>query len=334
MKKKFYITLDTETATLPFVKEICKNTNEERKIAISKPLVYDIGWIITDRQGTEIKKENFLVQETFFVPNIFNTAYYKDKRPIYIDLLEKGEIKRANWNQIIEELIKDLNSCDLVVAYNACFDFKKAIPFTEKYIKHLYNSDFTEWEQKQREKCIQILSKEDKSRNEEYLNPYFKLRGVKYPLADLWGVTCERLINTSKYKNYCLKNEMLTESAIFFKTNAEVSFRYLMNQYDFEEDHTALSDAIIESKILGKALKRGKVEPQIKPFPFKELGETYKYVLEKKPEYIEILLKLLNNYFEKSDGKEKIDKKSGYWIRIFNIINKLTEYLENEEENN
>ena len=87
MKKKFYLVLDTETATLPFADNICKTASEKQKIAIAKPLVYDIGWVIIDRQGNIIKRVNYLVQETFFVPNVFNTAYYKEKRPIYMELL-------------------------------------------------------------------------------------------------------------------------------------------------------------------------------------------------------------------------------------------------------
>ena len=51
MKKKFYLTLDTETATLPFADEIAKTATQKKNIAIAKPLVYDIGWIITDRAG-------------------------------------------------------------------------------------------------------------------------------------------------------------------------------------------------------------------------------------------------------------------------------------------
>ena len=58
MKKKLYLVLDTETATLPFSDTLCKDEKQKQKIAIAKPLVYDIGWTITDRQGNIIKKEN------------------------------------------------------------------------------------------------------------------------------------------------------------------------------------------------------------------------------------------------------------------------------------
>ena len=81
MKKKMYMVLDTETATLPFVKEM--DEGARKNVAIAKPLVYDIGWTMVDRQGNEYLRRNFLVQETFFVPAVFNTAYYGEKLERY-----------------------------------------------------------------------------------------------------------------------------------------------------------------------------------------------------------------------------------------------------------
>jgi hypothetical protein len=320
MKKKYYLTLDTETATLPFANELCKTAKEKQTIAIAKPLVYDIGWVITDRLGNIIKKANYLIQETFFVPNIFNTAYYKNKRPIYMELLKNGEIQKGDWNNVIDILIQDLEQCDLVTAYNACFDFKKAIPFTERYINALYSIDYNKWESNQRRRCIEILNGYDESENPEYLEPYFELRYKKYPIADLWGVACDRLINIDKYRNYCLENKLLTNSVVYFKSSAETSFQYLMNDYDFIENHTALSDAEIEAQILTKALKKGKIEPQIKAFPFRELGTTYNYVLDKKPKYIDTVIELLEKYIEDNDGE---NRTTSYWIRICNILETL-----------
>lgn len=322
------MTLDTETATLPFANEMCKNASQKQKIAIAKPLVYDIGWVISDRQGNVIKKVNYLVQETFFVPNVFNTAYYCDKRPIYMELLANNEIMSGNWEEIMQILIADLNMCDLTTAYNACFDFKKAIPFTEKYIKHLYSSDYNVWEANQRKKCEKILKGTDESQNPSYLEPYFELRGKKYPIVDLWGVACERLINIDKYRNYCLQNGLLTASATYFKTSAETSFQYLMKKHDFIEDHTALSDALIEMAILTKALKKGKVEPGLGTFPFRKLGTTYDYVLEKQPKYKGVVKEALKIYIEANDGFEKsldvISSGQGrYWKRIINTYKQL-----------
>lgn len=320
MRKKFYLTLDTETATLPFANDICKDAKQKQKIAIAKPLVYDIGWTVTDRQGNIIKTENFLIQETFFVPNVFNTAYYKDKRPHYMELLQENKIKVATWEQAIQTLIIDLDYCDCVCAYNACFDFKKAIPYTEKYIKNLYSVDYNKWESKQRKNCMNILNGKNKSENDDYLIPLFHLRKKDYPIIDLWNIACKKLINIDKYRNYCLENNLLTASATYFKTSAETSFQYLMKQHDFIEEHTALSDAIIESQILTKALKKGKVESELTAFPFKELGTTVNYVTEKKPKYKNIVIEALHNYIVDNNG---FNKKSGYWTNIINTYNML-----------
>lgn len=328
MKKKLYLTLDTETATLPFANDICKDAKQKQKIAIAKPLVYDIGWVVSDRKGNVIKTENFLIQETFFVPNVFNTAYYKDKRPIYIELLKTKKIQTKTWNEAIEILLEDLEKCDLTVAYNACFDFKKAIPFTEKFINHLYNEDFPIWEEKQKEKCFKILKGTDESNNSEYLMPYFELRGKRYPLADLWEISCKKLINNQRYKNYCLKNKLLTNSATYFKTSAETTFQYLAKNESFEEDHTALSDALIEKDILTKALNKGKVEAEIGAFPFRALGTTIDYVLENKnKKYRETVVDALRNYIEQNDGETQADFGNKYWKRMIKIHNDLIDKL-------
>ena len=280
MRKLYYLTLDTETATLPFVNEIALDSKAKQTISIAKPLVYDIGWTISDRNGNIIKRENYLIQETFFVPNIFNTAYYKDKRPQYMKLYSEGKIKAATWNEVIEILLSDLETVNFVTAYNACFDFKKAIPFTERYIYHLYSENYNKWEEWQKKRCIDILENGNHSKNEKYLVPVFELRGNEYPLIDIWALACDRLLNTNKYRKYCCDNNFFTDSKKFFKTSAEVSYRYLVKDNDFIESHTALSDAEIETFILAKALKRGKSEPYLKAFPFRTIGTVKKYLEE------------------------------------------------------
>lgn len=280
MKKNYYLTLDTETATLPFANEICKTTAQKKKIAITKPLVYDIGWVITDRNGNTIKQVNYLVQEIFFVPAVFNTAYYKNKRSFYIELLQQNKIQVEHWYNILDELEKDLSKITISTAYNACFDFKKAIPFTNKYIYHLYNADFAEWEEQQKEQCKNILNGNNTAENLDYLKSTFNLKGVEYPICDLWGIACKQLLNNSRYKNYCLKEKRITASGLYFSTSAETAFQYLTKNADFIENHTALSDAIIEAQILTKVLKKCSVKAEIEPFPFQQLGVTVDYITE------------------------------------------------------
>ena len=316
MKKKYYLILDTETATVPFAGTIARNEQEKKNIAIAKPLVYDIGWTISDRQGNIIKKENYLVQETFFFLQVFNTAYYRDKRPQYMEMFGKREIEALPWNNIIEILLQDCRNTDFVCAYNAAFDFKKAIPFTEKYIKALYSNYYQKWEDRQIKSCKQIVNGYNNAKDEKYLEPIFELRNEDFPIVDLWGLACQRLINNKRYKDYCLKNGLLTQSGLYFKSSAETSFQYLAREYNFIESHTALDDALIETKILAKALQKGKVFPMISAFPFRELGYTYDYVREN-PKYKQVVINKINSYLSEKNDNSK------YTNRLLNIISML-----------
>ena len=205
-------------------------------------------------------------------------------------------------------------------AFNACFDFKKAIPFTEQYMKYLYSDKYNQWENWQREQCLKILKGEDESENEEYLEPYFELRGQKFDIIDLWALACDRLINIPKYKAYCLDNKLVTNSAVYFKTSAEVVFQYLAKDYDFVEEHTALADSEIESFILAKALKKGKIEPSLRAFPFRDLGTTVDFAVER-TKYADTVYDLLYRYYDDNEGYDK--QNVGYWVQIANLIGRL-----------
>ena len=122
-KKKVYLMLDCETATLPFADEIAGDNPERKKrIAIAKPLIYDIGWTITNRKGEIKESKQFLIAETFSVPAIFNTAYYKEKRPIYLEMLRKNETSIKPWDEVMDLLIADMGKVNGVGAFNSMFD--------------------------------------------------------------------------------------------------------------------------------------------------------------------------------------------------------------------
>ena len=142
-RRKYYVVLDCETATLPYAKDLPENV--KKQVAIAKPLIYDLGWTIVDKKGNVYARENYLITEIFSVPEIFNTAYYAEKRPLYIDKLNKGEIVLTDWRTASARLEFALSIGEAVGAYNAMFDFKKAIPFTELYINQLYSTNFHKW---------------------------------------------------------------------------------------------------------------------------------------------------------------------------------------------
>ena len=324
-KENRYMVLDCETATLPFASELaCGDAEKKKKIAIARPLIYDIGWTITNRKGEILDKKQFLIAETFSVPAVFNTAYYAEKRPIYLEMLQRRETSIKTWYEVSEMLLQDMRKVDAVGAYNSMFDFKKAIPFTELYINKLYSPNYQAWEQTQRNLCYKIMNERyQKNEEKNFDGENFKFRDEEFPLFDLWGLATKHLLNNATYKKQCLNNEMLTASGTFFKTSAEATFRYLIDKYDFNEAHTALDDATIETYILSKVAKKSAITLGIMFFPFRELGTTDEFVMRRKnpnQEEVDTVINAMSKYLE---GKEP----SNYTSRIENIISQLMEYL-------
>lgn len=326
-KMKKYCVVDTETATLPFSDEIAQGDPErKKKIAIAKPLIYDIGWTICDRAGNIHDRKQFLIAETFSVPAVFNTAYYAEKRPIYLEMLKKGETTIKPWNEVVEIFLADTANVDSVGAFNSMFDFKKAIPFTDLYINMLYSPDYFKWEEIQRKSCKRIaFEKPSNDCNPDFDPDHFLFRGRLYNLFDLWGLATTYLLNNATYKNNCLKYGMLTNSGIYFKTSAETSYRYLCNKYDFNESHTALDDAIIESYILHKIAQKHAITPGIKYFPFRELGYTYDHCMRRKVPNIEECETVINAIRAYADSK---DEESRYVKGLLKKVEMLLSYME------
>lgn len=275
-RRKYYLILDCETATLPYASKF--GGDEKKAISIAKPLIYDLGWTICDAKGKIYRKRSFLITEIFSVPSVFNTAYYKEKRPQYLEKLKAGSISLKTWKETTEILERDLLEVQAVGAYNAAFDFKKAIPFTEKYIEALYSSDFQRWEEVQEKVCANIARGKKAAKRDgapEFDPCTFTFRGIAYPIFDIWGLACKHLLNTDEYRNACLANNWITSSGKYYQTSAEKAFAYLMNDREFLESHTAIEDAEIESAIFGKIVEKvgiKGIEFEIIFFPFRIVG--------------------------------------------------------------
>ena len=328
MKKQLtYMVVHTETATLPLCAEITNGDAEKKKkLAIAKPLIYDIGWTITNRKGEILDRKQFLVTETFAVPQVFNTAYYADKRPRYIEMLNRHETELKMWNEIMDVFMQDLRSVDAVGAFNSMFDFKKALPFTELYISKLYSDNYYAWEEIQRQAIMRILSDNRPARNPEFDPGNFKFRGEEFPLFDLWGLATTHLLNNVSYKNECLNHGLLTASGTFFKTSAESTYQYLCNKYDFIESHTALDDAMIETFILSKIAKRHAISLGIEYFPFRNLGSTDEFVMRKKKPNVsecQIVYDAIATYV---DSKYEANEFSNYVTGLVNRLHSLANY--------
>lgn len=279
-RRKYYMILDCETATLPCASEYAE---EQRKnIAIAKPLIYDLGWKIVDRYGNVYHRENYLITEIFSVPAIFDTAYYAHKRPLYLEKLRTGEISCVTWETAMTALLADLEVCEAVGAYNSMFDFKKALPFTELYISKLYSADYHEWLGWQTKTCEWLASGAKIENPNNFEESIFRFRGKVYPLFDIWGLTCEHILNCDAYKQMCVDQKWATASGKYFKTSAETAYRFLSGKMDFDESHTAIDDCDIEAELFAEVVKRTKNDWSmgIEFFPFRLLGTVENYILQ------------------------------------------------------
>ena len=278
-KIKKYLILDCETATLPieeYVNDIQVVPEQKRKIATLKPLIYDLAWLICDRSGYVYKKVKLIIAEIFFNEHLFNTAYYKDKRPIYLQAIANNEFQIVTFSKALEMLIADMQTVNYVCAYNAMFDFKRAIPFTQKYLLNRNNEFY--YNVQKTSIYNMIDNKKSNYKNPNFNRAVFEINGYEFPIIDIWYECCEKLLNCNRYKNWCLKNAACGNR--YFKTDAENATRYLNNDIDFKESHTALEDCEIEKDILVKCINRKAVQYQekIQSFPFRILGTIKKFV--------------------------------------------------------
>lgn len=189
-------------------------------VSINKPFCYNIGYVIADIETGEIlKKCEYIVEQIWHNLALFNTAYYAEKRPLYVSAMKGKKAKMDKFGYICQKMIKDIKEFDIIAAYayNAPFDNKV---FT-------FNCDWY--------KCS---------------NPFDTI-----PFFDIRGYVHNFLIDDN-FKAFCETNEQFTESGNY-STTAETLFRYVTNNLTFCEAHTALADSEIELEILMKCINCG-----------------------------------------------------------------------------
>lgn len=207
-RKKYLMVLDVET------------TNNQMNSKFNDGLVYDIGFVICDKEGKIYAKRSFAIKDIFDWKELMSTAYYKNKLPKYYEKLNKKQMEKVTiWEarKRIHKAMKYFNITE-VYAYNANFDYT-TLNNTVRYL----SGSACRW--------------------------FFPF-GTK--ICDIWNIACQVLgtQKTFQWENIRNKNNNLI-------TNAERMFGYC-EQIDFEEEHTGLADAIVESQILARCLKSHK----------------------------------------------------------------------------
>lgn len=190
---------------------------------VNSPIPYDVGYQIVDVDTKEILvKRSFVVQEVFMDKDLMNSAYYAKKIPQYWEDLKAGrrEMKRITTiKKIVAEDMKKFG-VTMVGAYNMAFD-KRA---TNNGIR--YNTySFYRW-----------------------FFPY----GTEF--FDIWNMACSSFLRSKHFIKWALKNGFVSDAGNI-KTSAEVAYKYITKNVDFEESHTGLEDVEIETEIFFKVLR-------------------------------------------------------------------------------
>ena len=194
-----------------------ETTNNNMESKFNDGLVYDIGFTIADKKGNIYAKRSYAVKEIFDWTELMDTAYYKNKLPKYYEKLAKGEMKKETiWNirKAIKIAMEYFNITE-VWAFNANFD----LTTLNNTVRYLSGSG-----------CR-----------------YFFKYGTE--ICDIWHVACQTL---GLQKTFQWENVRNTKGNLI--TNAERMFGYIIQDETFEEEHTGLADAEIETKILARCL--------------------------------------------------------------------------------
>lgn len=217
--RKFIIGIDTETSN--------SLISDENKLDLSQSLVYDVGWSVLDKKGRPFLKRSYVVAEIFLDKELMESAYYKDKIPQYWEEIKQGKRQLKKFKNIWYQFLEDRRKYNVkhVFAHNAYFDWKSL----NNTIRFLSGSKY------------------------RYFFPY------KVEMWDTLKMSRDVLGNDFQYSKFCEENNYLTKHRTpQNRMTAEVIYRYISGNNNFEEKHTGLEDVEIETEIFKYCIKRKK----------------------------------------------------------------------------
>ena len=193
---------------------------------LNDPMVYDLGLAIVDRKGNIYETRSFVIYEVFCqMKDLMKSAYYSNKIPKYIEEIEKNERKIVRYSTAkkeIRRLCKEYN-VKAIMAHNARFDYR-ATAQTQRYIT--------------------------KSKFRFFL-PY----GIE--LWDTLKMAQDTICKQVGYKEWCYENGYLTKNGRV-RATAEILYRYISGEENFDEEHTGLADVLIEKEIFVHCMRQHK----------------------------------------------------------------------------
>lgn len=189
--------------------------------SLNKPFCYNIGYCVLNTDTKEIElKEDFIIEQIWHNKPLFESAYYANKRPLYIKAMKARKARLEKIGYVTQRMYRIIKSYSIeyAFAYNSKFD-EKVFNFNCEYFN--------------------------------IINPFDNIK-----IFDIRGMVHNKIAFTSEYKNFCEENKLFTETSNY-STTAESVYKFITNNVDFVEEHTALADSIIETEILLHCINKG-----------------------------------------------------------------------------
>ena len=184
--------------------------------SLDDPFCYDVGWAVVDVEGNIYEEYSFVVADVFLDKELMASAYFADKIPQYWKDIKAGtrELKTfKNIKKAFAECVRK-NEIKIVMAHNARFDYR-SLNLTQRYLTN------SRW---------------------RFFFPY----GIE--IWDTLKMSREVLKDNDDYSEFCYTNDYLTKR-MCKRYTAEIIYRFIIGNTDFEESHTGLEDVKIEKEI-------------------------------------------------------------------------------------
>ena len=189
----------------------CETCND-----IECPFVYDVGYQIFTLNDGVLCEHSFVNADIFLDKDLMASAYFIDKIPDYWKDIKEGKRILKKWFNIKKQIAEDCKAykVEIACAHNAMFD-NRALNNTQRY---------------------QTTSKY------RYFLPY----GIEW--FDTLKMSRKVLKENEDYGAFCYNNDYITANGCRRYT-AEIIYRWLTDNTNFEEAHTGLEDVKIEREI-------------------------------------------------------------------------------------
>jgi hypothetical protein len=192
-------------------------------ITLNKPFVYDLSYLIARKVGDKyitLKSVGNVVKQVYQNKMMFETAYYSEKRKLYVSALKGKTYKQNYLGNILRQFKKDIAeyNVSMVLGYNVNADIR-SIDFTSNYLK------------------LESPLKDTK-------------------VIDLMPIVVNTICDTDDYKNFAKQNNLITEKG-YYKMSVESVMKYINNNIEFSEKHLGKSDNENEIDLLNYAIEKG-----------------------------------------------------------------------------